>query len=180
MFSFISSKSVKVFNNLKKQPPKSLKTFERIQKLIKIHFSKTFTYNIIVIYSNEFMQFYMNVILPLWMRNELFCNKIILVHIHKKWPWIKSMIWMALNFYLIHLIVQTWHLPIIIYFFKGRQFKDVKFRVQVFIDSKPKEWFRQGLNELTKRWIQTIDHDGLYFKYWFYIVLTCYKYMFLI
>ena len=40
-----------------------------------------------VIYSNGCMQFYVNVILPLWIRNELFCNKIILVHIHKKWPW---------------------------------------------------------------------------------------------
>jgi len=62
------------------------------------------------------------------------------------------------------------------------QFKDVedvKIGVQAFIDSKPKEWFRQGLEELSKRWVQTIDQGGLYFKYRFYVVLTCYKYMFL-
>jgi len=51
------------------------------------------------------------------------------------------------------------------HFLGGRQFKDVKIGVQEFIDSKPKEWFRQGLNELAKQWDQTIDHDGLYFKY---------------
>jgi len=54
------------------------------------------------------------------------------------------------------------------HFRRGRQFKDVddvKIGVQAFIDSKPKEWFRQGLNKLAKRYVQTIDHDGLYFKY---------------
>ena len=41
------------------------------------------------------------------------------------------------------------------HFLRGRQFKnveDVKIGVQAFIDSKPKEWFRQGLDELAKRW----------------------------
>jgi [histone H3]-lysine36 N-dimethyltransferase SETMAR len=54
------------------------------------------------------------------------------------------------------------------HFLRGRQFKDVedvKIGVQAFIDSKPKGWFRQGLDELAKRWVQTIDHDGLYFEY---------------
>ena len=54
------------------------------------------------------------------------------------------------------------------HFLRSMQFKDVeyvKIGVQAFIDSKQKEWFRQGLDELVKRWVQTIDHDGLYFKY---------------
>ena len=40
------------------------------------------------------------------------------------------------------------------HFLRGRQFKDVKdvkIGVQACIDSKPKEWFRQGLDELDKR-----------------------------
>ena len=39
------------------------------------------------------------------------------------------------------------------HFLRGRQFKnveDVKIRDHAFIDSKPKEWFRQGLYELPK------------------------------
>jgi len=41
----------------------------------------------------------------------------------------------------------------IAHFLRGRQFKDVKYvkiGVQAFIDSKPKKWFRQGLDELAK------------------------------
>ena len=47
----------------------------------------------------------------------------------------------------------------IAHFLRGRQFKDVEdveyvedvnIGVQAFIDSKPKGWFRQGLDELTK------------------------------
>ena len=54
------------------------------------------------------------------------------------------------------------------HFLRGRQFNDVqyvKIGVQAFIDSKPKEQFSQELDELAKLWVQTIDHDSLYFKY---------------
>ena len=54
------------------------------------------------------------------------------------------------------------------HFLRCRQFKDVedvKIGVQAFIDTKLREWFRQGLDELAKRWVETIDYDGLYFKY---------------
>jgi len=48
------------------------------------------------------------------------------------------------------------------HFLRGRYFKDVRgvrIGVQAFIDSKPKEWFCQGLDEFAKRWVQIIDHD---------------------
>ena len=35
----------------------------------------------------------------------------------------------------------------IAHFLRGRQCKDVKIGVQAFINFKPKEWFRQGLDE---------------------------------
>ena len=47
-------------------------------------------------------------------------------------------------------------------FFRDRQFENVEnvgIGVQKFIDSKPKELYGQGLDELAKRWLQTIDHD---------------------
>ena len=59
-----------------------------------------------------------------------------------------------------------------VHFLRCMQFKDVediKIRVQAFIDSKPKEWYRQGLDELDKRWVQTMDHDGLYFTVYVYV-----------
>ena len=40
------------------------------------------------------------------------------------------------------------------HFLRGRQLKnvsDIRIRIQVFIDSKPKEWYRQGLHDLAKR-----------------------------
>ena len=58
--------------------------------------------------------------------------------------------------------------PDMAHFPRDRQFQDVEdveIRVQVFIDLKRKEWFRQGLDELAKQWLQIIDHDDLYFDY---------------
>jgi len=49
-----------------------------------------------------------------------------------------------------------------VHFHRGRHFKnveDIRTGVQKFIDSKPKELYGQGLDELAKRWLQTIDHD---------------------
>ena len=43
--------------------------------------------------------------------------------------------------------------------------KDIRIGVQEFIDSKPKEWYRQGLHDLAKRWVQIIENGGLYFDY---------------
>ena len=51
------------------------------------------------------------------------------------------------------------------HFLRSKQFndvEDVKIRFQAFMDTKLKKWFRQELDELVKRWVQTIDHDDLY------------------
>ena len=117
------------------------------------HMVKQWILNTIVIYSNGYM-------LPLWIGNELFCNKIMLVHIHKKWPWIKSRNWMTLNFYLILLIVQTWHLQIL---FKDiRNFK-ISFRTAIFLiifNTDEKDYF---VNTFLQR---SLNHVDNYISIW--------------
>ena len=98
-----------------------------------------------------------------------------------KMTMVKSRSWMALNFYPILLIVQTWDLPIITYLDLWRislEVGNLRMPRMSKLESKLKEWFSHELDEQVKRWVKTMDYDGLYFKYWFYVVLTCYKYSF--
>jgi hypothetical protein len=41
----------------------------------------------------------------------------------------------------------------------------VEVAVEEFFASKDKEWFYQALTELAKKWVKTIEHEGLYFEY---------------
>ncbi|KAL4717383.1 hypothetical protein ACJJTC_017270 [Scirpophaga incertulas] len=53
-------------------------------------------------------------------------------------------------------------------FLRGKKFEskgDVEIAVRQFFASKPKEWFYQGLEELAKRCVKTIEYDGLCFEY---------------
>jgi hypothetical protein len=34
-----------------------------------------------------------------------------------------------------------------------------------FFASKDKEWFYQAFKELAKKWVKTIEHEGLYFEF---------------
>ena len=36
--------------------------------------------------------------------------------------------------------------------------------IQEFFDSKDRDWFRKGIEQLADRWLKCIDTDGLYFE----------------
>lgn len=53
------------------------------------------------------------------------------------------------------------------HFLRGRQFEnveEVENGCHEFFASKSKEWYRHGIEQLARRWIQTIENDGLYFE----------------
>jgi hypothetical protein len=53
-------------------------------------------------------------------------------------------------------------------FLRGKMFQsvaDVEVAVEKLFDSKDKLWFYQALKELVKKWVKTIEHEGLYFEY---------------
>jgi histone-lysine N-methyltransferase SETMAR len=53
------------------------------------------------------------------------------------------------------------------HFLRGRTFKnveEVETGVRDFFASKQPEWYRAGIENLAERWLQTIDHNGLYFE----------------
>ena len=53
------------------------------------------------------------------------------------------------------------------HFLRGRTFNnldDVKNGCGEFFASKDKEWYRRGIEELSNRWVQTIESNGLYFE----------------
>jgi len=53
------------------------------------------------------------------------------------------------------------------HFLRGRTFEtpeDVENGCREFFDSKPREWYKRGIEELAQRWMSVIEHNGLYFK----------------
>ena len=36
-----------------------------------------------------------------------------------------------------------------------------------FFSSKSKDWYLSGIQEITKRWLKTIEHNGMYFDIWY-------------
>ena len=53
------------------------------------------------------------------------------------------------------------------HFLLGRDFhnlEEVKTGVKEFFDSKDENWYCRGIEELSERWLQTVQHDGLYFE----------------
>ena len=53
------------------------------------------------------------------------------------------------------------------HFLRGRRFENLEqleTGVQEFFDSKDKEWYRRGIQDLAKRWVKIIEHDSLYFE----------------
>jgi hypothetical protein len=42
---------------------------------------------------------------------------------------------------------------------------DVEVAVEYIFASKDKEWFYQVFKELAEKWVKTIEHEGLNFKY---------------
>lgn len=54
------------------------------------------------------------------------------------------------------------------HFLVGRDFntsEELRKGVQEFFDSKPKEWYREGILQLAKRWFKVVDNNGLYFDF---------------
>ena len=52
------------------------------------------------------------------------------------------------------------------HFFHGKKFnnvEDVKNECTEIFASKSKDWYREGIKQLAKRWEQTTNSDGLYF-----------------
>lgn len=52
------------------------------------------------------------------------------------------------------------------HFLRGRSFSnvnDVEIACLEFFSSKSKQWYLSGIQELSKRWLKTIEHNGLYF-----------------
>ena len=52
------------------------------------------------------------------------------------------------------------------HFLRGRSFSnvnDVEIACSEFFSSKSKQWYLSGIQELSKRWLKTIEHNGLYF-----------------
>jgi len=52
------------------------------------------------------------------------------------------------------------------HFFHDKKFnnvENVKNACKEILASKSKDWYREGIKHLTKRWEQTINSDGLYF-----------------
>lgn len=53
------------------------------------------------------------------------------------------------------------------HYLQGKSFlnvEDVRNGITEFFASKPKEWYMNGIKELTGRWFKTIHHNGLYFE----------------
>jgi hypothetical protein len=53
-------------------------------------------------------------------------------------------------------------------FLRGKKFQsvgDVEVAVQEYFASKDKEWFYQAFKELAEKWVNTIEHGGLYCEY---------------
>jgi len=52
------------------------------------------------------------------------------------------------------------------HFLCGRSFsnvKDAEITCLEFFSSKSKDWYLKGIQELSERWLKTIEHNGLYF-----------------
>jgi hypothetical protein len=50
----------------------------------------------------------------------------------------------------------------------GKRFQtvvDIEVAVEDIFASKDKEWFYQAFKELDKKWVKTIEYEGLYFEY---------------
>jgi histone-lysine N-methyltransferase SETMAR len=63
------------------------------------------------------------------------------------------------DYYLFHSMAQ---------FLRGKKFQsvaDVEVVVEEFFASKDKEWFYQAFKELAEKWVETTEHEGLYFEY---------------
>lgn len=53
------------------------------------------------------------------------------------------------------------------HFLSGRSFaniEELEMGCREFFDSKPREWYRRGIQELAQRWVKCIECDGVYFK----------------
>lgn len=53
------------------------------------------------------------------------------------------------------------------HYLQGKSFQnveEVRTGITDFFISKPKEWYMNGIKELTGRWLKTIKHKGLYFE----------------
>jgi [histone H3]-lysine36 N-dimethyltransferase SETMAR len=53
------------------------------------------------------------------------------------------------------------------HFLRGRSFNnldDVEDGCRAFFGSKDKEWYRHGIEQLSNRWVQTIESNGVYFE----------------
>lgn len=53
------------------------------------------------------------------------------------------------------------------HFLIGRNFaniEELEMGCREFFDSKPKEWYRHGIQELAQRWVKCVECDGVYFK----------------
>jgi uncharacterized Zn finger protein len=53
-------------------------------------------------------------------------------------------------------------------FLHGKKFQyvaEVEVAVEYFFASKDKEWFYQAFKELAEKWMNTTEHEGLYFEY---------------
>jgi len=54
------------------------------------------------------------------------------------------------------------------HFLSGRFFDniaDVEQGCGEFFASKPKDWYLKGIENLSRQWQKTIDHNGIYFEY---------------
>jgi hypothetical protein len=50
------------------------------------------------------------------------------------------------------------------WFLHGKKFQSVV-DVEVAVEDFFKEWFYQAFKELAEKWVNTIEHEGLYFEY---------------
>jgi hypothetical protein len=53
-------------------------------------------------------------------------------------------------------------------FLRGKKFQsvtDVEVAVEEIFASNDKEWFYQEFKESAEKWVQTIEHEGLYFRH---------------
>ena len=53
------------------------------------------------------------------------------------------------------------------HFLRGRRFEtteDLETACQEFFASKSPEWYRKGMEDLARRWVSVVEHDGLYFE----------------
>jgi len=54
------------------------------------------------------------------------------------------------------------------HFLSGRIFDNIANVEQgccEFFDSKPKDWYLKGIENLSRQWQRTIDHNGIYFEH---------------